>query len=411
MICGVAIGLAERYGVRVTLVRASFVAAFIAAPIAALVYLLLSLSTPSEISVVGKLQLVPLDETLAPRERFDRFAAILSKRLLERQATPWFSTHIVAIWLLVFAAMLELPRMSGIPFYLAHPIVSTLLNDLSIVGTSLFYLSVAFLFLFQKKQQVPIPVLNAPTMYRFSSNRGAGKMIGGIISGIAQVVELDPVYLRVFFIILNFFTMGLVGAVYLLVWYFYRHNDNAVVIPDTDDVSITQNTLRPSFQMGIGFLFVLLAGIHLANAYRLFFFNESFFQGLTMGLVGMALVWHGIGTNRNRDRMWIIGGASIFFLGIYECVTNIAHLQISPSKNFEIAEIIVALSMVYVGFVALRKYARSMAFGVASVFALSSLLIAVGFIPPVYLMELVRFYNFFYPLIFAGFGLWIAFEK
>jgi hypothetical protein len=67
--------------------------------------------------------------------------------------------------------------------------------------------------------------------------------------------------------------------------------------------------------------------------------------------------------------------------------------------------------MVYLGFVAFRGYARSVAFVLASVFATSSLLITVGFIPTSYLMELVRFYGFFYPLIFGGLGLWIAFEK
>jgi hypothetical protein len=98
-------------------------------------------------------------------------------------------------------------------------------------------------------------------------------------------------------------------------------------------------------------------------------------------------------------------------MGVYACVTNVAHLQIALVKDLEIAEIVVALSMVYLGFISCRGYARTVALAVASVFAASSLLIGVGFIPASYLMELVRFYGFFYPLIFGGFGLWIAFEK
>ncbi len=411
MISGVAIGLAERYGVRAPLVRAVFVTAFIAAPVTAFLYLLLAFSIPSEVNVAGKLRLLPLDLALSPRERFERTSNVLSNRLLETRTSQWVPAHTLPIWLLVFAAILEFPRIESIAPAVSHPMLASFVNGVSLWGTSLFCISMALLFLFQKEHPAPTPAFIIPNQYRFSVNRGPEKVIGGIVAGLSQILEVDPAYLRVLLIVVNIFTIGIAGAVYLLVWYLHRKSDNIVVISETEDLSILHVAPKRSFRISLAMLFILLAGIHLLNAYRIFFFNESLFQGAAMSLVGMVLVWHGIGAFRKRDPLWLLGGASVFFIGVYIGVTNVAHLQIPIAKDLEIAEIIVALSMVYLGFVAFRGYARSVAFVVASIFAVSSLMIAVGFIPTSYLMELVRFYGFFYPLIFGGLGLWIAFEK
>jgi phage shock protein PspC (stress-responsive transcriptional regulator) len=411
MICGVTIGLAERYGVPATLVRAIFIAAFLATPFAILLYLLLSLSIPSEMSVAGKLRQFPVDMTLSSRERFENFSQLLVNRLLQKRATSWIPAHLLAIWLLILAALLELPRMENTILYLAHPMVPTFLHNLSLLGTSLFFACVAFLLLFQKKRTAPIPILELPKQDTFYCNRGAGKMIGGVVSGIAEVLEIDPAYLRVLLIILNFLTMGLAGAIYLLVWYLHRNKEDVAVISDTELPPRQPDQLSPMFRIGIALLFLLLAGIHLSTEFRFFFFNESFLEGMALSFVGIAFVWHSLATLRSREQLWMVGGSAIFLLGIYQGITNIAHLQISTAKEFEIAEIILALSMVYLGFVVLRGYARSLTFGIAGAFALSSLLIAVGIIPTIYLTELIRFYSFFYPIIFAGFGLWIIFEK
>jgi phage shock protein PspC (stress-responsive transcriptional regulator) len=411
MICGVAIGLAERYGVRVSLVRAVFVTAFIAAPITVFLYLLFSLSTPSEISVAGKLRLLPIEQIRSPRERFEQTSYVLSERLLEIRTSQWLPAHTLPIWLLVFAAILEFPRIENIAPTLSHPMLASFLNGASLWGTPLFYISMTLLFLFQKEHPDPTPAFIIPHQYRFSVNRGDKKIIGGVISGLSRILGIDPAYLRMLFIIVNIFTMGLAGAVYLLVWYLHRESENIVVVSDREDPSIPHVAPKRSFRISLAMLFILLASIHVLNAYRIFFFNESLFQGAAMALVGMVLVWHGIGTFRTRDPLWLLGGASIFFIGVYLCVMNVAHLQIPLAKDLEVVEIILALTMVYLGFIAFRGYARSVAFVIASVFALSSLLIAAGFIPTIYLMELVRFYGFFYPLIFGGLGLWIAFEK
>ncbi len=310
MICGVAIGLAERYGVPATLVRAIFISAFLATPFAVLLYLLLSLSTPSELSVAGKLRLLSIDSDFSNQERF---SALLANRL-EKRSSPWVPRHVLALWLLIFAALLELPRMENAILYLAHPIVSTLVHNLSLLGTSLFYTCVAFLFLFQRKRTPAIPILELPKQDTFSCDRGAGKMIGGVVSGISEVLEIDLAYLRVLLIVLNFLTMGLAGAMYLLVWYLHRSKEDVDVISDTELPPSSPDPLRFGFRIGIAFLFLLLAGVDLSTEFRFFFFNESFLEAVAMSLVGIAFVWHGMTAQKERDQLWIVGGATIFFL-------------------------------------------------------------------------------------------------
>jgi phage shock protein PspC (stress-responsive transcriptional regulator) len=411
MVSGVAIGLAERYGVRTALVRAIFVAAFLATPLAVLLYLLLAISMPSEISVVGQLSLVSPDDALAPRERFERFSQLLTNRLIGARTVRWIPAYIITIWLVAFAALLELPSVGSLTLYRTHPWVSTLANDISLSGTALFFISVGVLFLLGSKQSAPIATFERPSRDTFSCDRSGGKMIGGVISGISQVLELDPAYLRALFIVLNILTMGLAGAAYLLVWYLHRGKDTMTAPNDIEQLSIRKTERRPAFHIVMALLFILLAGIHFATESRFYFFNEAFVEGSAMALAGIAMVWYGVGALRGRVKLWIVGGACIFFLGSYQLASAIGHLQISIAKHFEVAEIILALSMVYLGIVSLRGYARTLGFGVAGVLALSALCIATRFTPPDYLMELVRFYGFFYPIIFAGFGLWIAFEK
>ncbi len=410
MVCGVAMGLAERYGLSAVVIRTLFVAAFVVSPIAALVYVLLSISMPSEVSVAGQLRLISPEMNLAPRERFERFSQLLLQRLLGKQSKHTVPAHTAAIGLLVFAALLELPRVEGITFYRMHPLVATLLNDISKVGTALFYLSIAIAFLFQWKQSYPIAAIINPVREKFIRDRGAQKMIGGVASGLSQVLELDPAYLRVLLIVLNILTMGLTGAAYLLVWYFQLEKDGMTVTlpPKTSNSSARTHS---AFRIVLAVSFILLAAIRIATEFRLFFFNESFFTGLAMALVGIALVWNGLGALQGRIKIWIVGGACVFFLGVGELTSAVAHIQLTTPERFEIAEIILALSMAYLGVVALHGYARRLGLIFSLVFAVAAMLIAVHFVPPGYLMELIRFYDFFYPILFAGLGLWIAFER
>jgi len=408
MVCGVAKGLAERIGVPVLLLRTIFVAAFIASPLSVLVYLLLSISIPSEVKVVSNLRLLNANENLQPRERFEQLSQLLSERIIGNQPRR---PALFAIGLFGFAMLLEFLGVSGHSFYRAHPVLASLFNELSRLGYPAFYAGIAMLFLTWRKQRVPIPALTIPIRYRFSCDRGAGKMIGGVVAGVSEMLALDPVFLRVLFVLLNILTMGLAGAAYLIVWYVDRSDNESIFIAESDAATASHANIRPFFRFGFALLFLLLAFIQGTNAYRMFFFNEQLFVGTIMSFAGLSIVWKGLVGHKEQARIWIVGGAAFFFFGIYQLASMVGHLQISLAKSFEVAEMIIALSMVYLGGAALRGYTRSIAFVIAGIFAFSSLLIATGFISQGYLLELARFYDFFYPLIFAGLGLWIAFER
>ncbi len=218
MICGVAIGIAERYGISTALIRAIFVAGFFAAPLTLLLYLLLALSMTSEVNIAGTLRLRSSDAPLTPNEEFERISQSLASRLLTTRSAPILPPYILAIWLLVLAALLELPRIGGLTSYLMHPILAAIMNDLSLAGAPIFFLCIALLFLFPGKQPSTLPVFVTPNRDTFSLDNRSEKMIGGVISGLARVLEIDPAYVRVIFIVLNVLTLGVVGAGYLLVW-------------------------------------------------------------------------------------------------------------------------------------------------------------------------------------------------
>jgi phage shock protein PspC (stress-responsive transcriptional regulator) len=411
MICGVATGLAERYGVPTAAVRVAFIAAFFASPFAILAYLLLTLSMPTEISVVGKMRLASSDRPRSPRVRFEQLSQLLVDRLLEQSSSRLLPGYLLSIWLLLFAVLLELPRIGSSGAYIAHSYAGTLIGNLALYGTPLFYLSIAALLLFDWKRSERSIALEVPTRKKFTCELGPAKMIGGVASGISEVLGLEPAYIRILFIVLNILTMGLAGAAYLMMWYLYKRKNEAAIEPVTIDDSYSPERSFHIFRICLTVLFIILAGAHSVTRSRLFFFNEASLQGLMMCLSGIAIVWSGLRTSHIHDKFWVAGGSLVFFSGVYELVSTIAHLQISTSEGFEVAEILIALSLAYFALVSLQDYARWLGLGLAGVFALSAILITTHFIPPIYLSELLRFYDFFYPLIFAGLGLWIVFDR
>ncbi|HEX5316287.1 MAG TPA: hypothetical protein VFX22_06500, partial [Candidatus Kapabacteria bacterium] len=170
-------------------------------------------------------------------------------------------------------------------------------------------------------------------------------------------------------------------------------------------------SMNAGLRAAIALLLIVLAFVHVATAFRLFFFNEPFVLGIVMGLIGIALVWQGLKLPHNRNLLWLLCGASVFFSGVYFFASTIGNIQIAAIERFEIIEIIGAISLAYAGLVSLRNDAQTMMLWLALIVALSAAMILLHFTPPAYLAALIRFYDFFYPIIFAGLGLWIAFER
>ncbi len=411
MICGVAIGLAERYGARVWLVRTVIVTAFLASPIAVLVYLLLALSIPSERNVAGHLRLVTSAQARYPHERFELLSRLLVARLLGKDSKFSAPSPVFGFVLFVLAGVLELRHLGGSAFFTMHSIGAGVSDDFSEIGTPLLYLSLASLFLWGQSKLPSQVVMSIPDRDRFTLEHGSGKMIGGVVSGIAPVLELDSAYLRAALIIVNILTLGLAGAAYLLIWYLQRAKPYSTAPHGLFDSSDSSDKRSPAFRFAVASVFLILALIDISTNRHLFFFNQTFVQGLVMTIFGIALVWHGAKALRDHSALHLIGGASIFFFGFYELVSSTAHLQVSIPNSFEVSEIIFALSILYYAVISLRGHSRTLAIWIAGMFALSALLIAIHVTPPIYLIELVRFYGFFYPLIFAGLGLWITFER
>ncbi len=100
----------------------------------------------------------------------------------------------------------------------------------------------------------------------------------------------------------------------------------------------------------------------------------------------------------------------MFLSGIYFFASAIGHIQLDSIDRFEIAEIIAAISLAYLAFASLSSHARMLALLCALTIAAGAAMIAFHITPPEYLAAIIRFYEFFYPIIFAALGLWITFE-
>ncbi|HZK75502.1 MAG TPA: PspC domain-containing protein [Candidatus Kapabacteria bacterium] len=419
MIAGVATGLAELYRLPVALVRIFFIVTVLVSPIIVLLYLLLAIAMPDEENIASLLRFSISETESLPRERFERISKRLLERLVNTTSSHAIPTTLLAIALLFVAALLELPRAEGDSFYFLHPFLTSLYSDVSRFGVELYYLAIAALFVFGWQRHEPDIVFETVPRPRFSLDQSPAKMIGGVASGLSRVVSLDAAYIRVMFILLNILTLGVVGAGYLLVWYLERakrRHEKEEAMTDSElsatvGLEGTTTRMNGSLRAAIIFLLIVLAAIHFATEFRLFFFDEPFMEGIGMALIGIGLVWHGLEHFRIRSTLWLLGGASVYFAGVYFLAAAVGNIQIASVERFEIVEIIAAISLAYAGLVALRNQAQRVMLWLALIVAISAGMIIFHITPPGYLAAIVRFYDFFYPIIFAGLGLWIAFER
>ncbi len=407
LICGVAAGFAERFSIPVWIIRCFLVAALIVSPLTALWYLLFAVSIPPESKILSQLKFQPKDSSRNPGTRFEQFATILSNRFVKNKSGR---PNSIAIALLLFAGLLELPQIEGVNFYASHPYLSIIVSSISGFGQPLFYFSLATVLLLVSRGKVSPTGYYLPRKYSFSLDHTSQKMIGGIVSGAAPVLGIDPAYLRAAIILLNFLTLGLAGAAYLAVWYFVRRKSlEPTPTPDAEPIMTHSDHL--TFRLWAAISLFLLGEISISSHYRLYFFNISLIHSLVLIGSGFLIVWIFLRKQETGNEIWTLSGAVVFLSGIYLLAINVAHIQFTIPAYLEIAEIILALSFGYLAITSLVNYARTLGFIFALAFLVSAVLISINIVPPRYLSELVRFYTFFYPVIFAGIGLWVAFEK
>ncbi len=411
VITGVTKSLAERYRVSVVLLRTGLVAFTLVSPVVLLLYLLLSIAIPDEERVASQLSEWPHAAGLSGRKRFEHFTSRLIRRFspVKASRTTWIS-----LALLFFAAILELPRSEGTAFYWTHPILTSIGEVVSNVAPIVFYLSLALLFVIVWIPRESLVVFPLSERDRFLPDCGPAKMLGGIASGLSRTIGIDAAYLRVLLILLNIFTLGLVGIGYLILWYLER-SKNASLSDESDSKPAQEPTTGSSkvffFRVSVAVLVGLLGIIYIATEDRWFFFNRSLFQGGIMVLVGLAFVWREIRRSPSQSIFGLLVGAVIFLSGIYSFASAVGNLQIGSVDRFEILAIIGAIAFAYIALVTLRAEARTLGLLSALVLAVCAAMIGLHVTPPEYIAAIVRFYDFFYPIIYAALGLWISFDR
>ena len=408
LLCGVASAFHERYGIPLALLRFFFIAAFLVSPAIVLAYLLLAISIPTEIRVLDGLHFQTA-ETLPSRVRFEEFTSLLTSRTIGKNAGPAISPNFMGVLLLCFGAALELPNVEGVSFYAAHPFIGTFATSVGNIGSLLWYIAIAALFFTGTRAQeneVQLFEVRGPS-FEFTENP---RILGGIIARISRIVEIDPAYLRAIALLLNFLTLGVAGAAYLISWYLLRTNRANSSLEEETTASAPAN-ISKNFRWSIALAFLLIAVMSICTALRLYFFNIPLFQSLIWIGLGLSTAWVGIAKVTSQAKLWIAGGAALFLMGIYGVTLSLTQVQLSIPTRMELAEVIAAIAALYFTLVALPKQFLRFGIGMTLVFGLAAFLIGVSIVPPKYLTEIYRFYTFFYPTIFAGIGLWIAFER
>jgi phage shock protein PspC (stress-responsive transcriptional regulator) len=409
LITGVASGISEVYGMPVTLVRLLFIAGFLAQPIVLLLYLLLAISIQSEDAVVSGLQLAE-DSLLSPRERFEKLSDVLVKRLSGRRTR--ISSHTVAFATVLLAAAFEIPRLEGINFYSAHPIISALASTVSRFGSVLLDVTLAMAFLLGLHRAPSNIILRLKESERLILEEGRLKSVGGLAVAIARVIRIDPAYIRVSFILLNLLTFGVAGVIYLVVVVVFRRKGGGIKNAITASANNASDPYRVfEFRWVVAFLFLALALLRVSTEFRFFFFNEPFFQGIAFIIIGLLFALRGLSSGKSTSSLWLIGGAAVLLMGVEDFCTAVFQVQLTLPARFEVTYAISALALIYYSLIELNARTRRTAIMLVVMFLCAPLMIELHVLPARFLLALVQFYDFFYPLIFAGLGLWLVMER
>lgn len=407
MLAGVALALSEQWRINVGILRALFVVAAMVSPIVLLVYLFLALSIPTERAVVSLLSFMP-DDDVSGFARFSMFTSILLHRV--RGRAPSSRRRAVAFALLMLTLLLELPRIGGQTDYQLHPIAEALGMLVSRYSSVVFYLLAAVVAIASFPRAKNRIILQQERAEELRLTSGPQRTLSGLAGGLSRITGIDAAWLRAGLLWLNFLTVGIAGAIYLVTAYALRR---AGRLQADDDLPVGERedaTAPSSFRLQAGALLVILAAIRLSTELRLFFFNEPFVRGLVLVALGMLFSRRAFTLSMGRSIM-LLAGAAIAFRGFYDLSIGSFHVQLSFGERWEVAYVIATLAVVYYALVALRGYALRVAMAIAGMGLLAVLLIATGITSERFLLALTSFYAFFFPLLFAALGLWVAMEE
>lgn len=399
-IAGVCAAIENAYGVPLWLVRMTAIVAFFAAPVVLLVYLLLAISIPSERGSADSLVL--RNPEFGPRG----FAAA-STLLLDRTAARLRSvstrqrTIVPALFLLTL--FFGLPKLEGAMFDQIHPMLDASFTSANRVAAAAVYLLIGCTFVFRSRSERQRVAMEIAPRDRFALEATEFKAIGGVAIAISRMTYLDVGVIRVMLLLLNFLTLGIIGALYFLVVWLMRRRIYAGEDRLDSNTSDTTVTGIDNFSVMMAAIFILLAIVRLATEFRWFFFNESFVRGLLLVVAGILL-------SRRTAALATVGGAVLLFLGVHDIAIALFHVQPEAASRWIINYCLLALAIAYYAFIALRGQSRIVGFGLALVPVVAALLIMAHVVSEPFLLALSRFYDFFSPLIFSGLALWVAME-
>ncbi len=410
MVGGVALALSERFGLPQTLTRIALGAVVISSPYGPLFYMLLWLSMPGERRVLPQLEASALFARDAAgfdtmtRQLLDRFKSIDGVKV---------ASVLLAFVMLFFAVMLQLSHIHEAAFHAEHPLLSWMLTTIDTMGGVTAYLALGLLFALTDVERKSLVSLWQQPRPRLELDATSGRVVFGLMSGLSRVTNMDPLILRVMAMLVSMLTFGVGAVLYVVVVILLDRRSKEIHPAHVHELNASAPKFSRKLLQGIGVIFFLLAVTKFANAYRLFFFNEPYVHGVLHGILGvMIFAW----AFRRWDhvsaaRLWMLLSPAVIFWAIYELTTALFYVQLPFVSRFQVGYLIAGTVFIYYSLVALRGRPILYGISIGIFFYMLVMLIQFNIIPSNLLLLFVQFFEFFYPIIFAGAGLWVVMEK
>jgi phage shock protein PspC (stress-responsive transcriptional regulator) len=410
LVGGVALAISERFGMPQTLTRIALGAIVLSSPYGILLYALLWLGMPGERRVLPQLEMSAQFtrdaagfDTMA-RQLLDRFKAADGLKVL---------SAMLAFIMLFYAVVMQLSHIHEAAFHAEHPVLSWAMTTIDTMGGVLAYLSLGLLFVFTDVDRKPFVSFWQQPRPRLELDATSSRVIFGLMSGLSRVTNIDPIILRVLAILVSMLTFGVGAVLYVVTVILLDRRSKEIHPAHVHDLTAKAPKFSHKLLRGIGLIFFILAVTKFANAYRLFFFNEPYVHGLLHGILGvMIFAW----AFRRWDqysgaRLWMLLSPALIFWAIYEISTALFYVQLPFVARFQVGYLIAGTVFIYYSLVALRGRPILYGISIGIFFFLLAILIQFNVIPSSLLLLFVQFFEFFYPVIFAGAGLWVVMEK
>lgn len=407
---GVALALSERFGLPLAFTRITLGAIVLSSPYGALLYLLLWLAMPGERRVLPQLEL---------NANFSKDAAgfdTMTRQLLDRFKTidgVKFVSVFLAFVMLFYAVMLQLSHIHEAAFHSEHPVLSWLMTLIEQLSGIVAYLSLALLFAFTDVDRRPIVSFWQQPRPRLELDATSSRVIFGLISGIARVTNIDPLILRVLAMLVSMLTFGVGAVAYVVAVILLDRRSKEIHPAHVHDLDQRAPKFSHKLLRGIGLIFFLLALTKFANEFRLFFFNEPYVHGMLHGTLGLMIFFWAFRRwdHYSSARLWMLLSPAIIFWSIYEITTAVFFVQLPFVARFQVGYLIAGTVFIYYSIVALKGRPVFYGISIGIFYYILVLLVQFNVIPSNLLLLFVQFFEFFYPIIFAGAGLWVVMEK